>query len=150
VRLRNRLTLICHSSDTARAEAKPLGTANMAAVDAAKVVSKLGAPRCTPRRVRQGISAWVARVVLTCLRDDIVRAFKSAAAQSLSVNGIRGRLEPTLRSRPAAAVGWVSLCDVWKELEGEIGLRRDAKPTVWMWAEVPCHAVKHSTSGTPA
>ena len=29
----------------------------------------------------------------------------------------------------------------------EITAIRDAKPTVWMWAEVPCHAVKRSTSG---
>jgi hypothetical protein len=99
---------------------------------------------------RQGISAWVGRVVLTYLRDDIVRAFKSAAPVALAVNGLRGRLEPALRSKPASAVAWVPLRDVWKGLEAEINAVRDAKPTVWMWAEVPCHAVKRSTSGTPA
>ena len=94
---------------------------------------------------RQGISAWVARVVLTYLRDDIVRAFKSAAPVALAVNGIRGSLEPSLKSRPSFAVGWVPLRDVWRGLEHEIAMVRDAKPTVWMWAEVPCHSVKRST-----
>jgi hypothetical protein len=94
---------------------------------------------------RQGISAWVARVVLTYLRDDIVRAFKSAAPVALAVNGVRGRLEPALKSKPSSAVAWVPLRDAWKGLEGEIAAIREAKPTVWMWAEVPCHAVKRST-----
>ena len=30
-------------------------------------------------------------------------------------------------------------------LEDEIATVRDAKPTVWMWSEVPCHVVKRST-----
>jgi hypothetical protein len=94
---------------------------------------------------RQGISAWVGRVVLTYLRDDIVRAFKSAAPVALAVNGLRGRLDPALRSRPSAAVAWVPLREVWKGLEDEIGGVREAKPTVWMWSEVPLHAVKRST-----
>jgi hypothetical protein len=95
---------------------------------------------------RQGISAWVARVVLTYLRDDIVRAFKSAAPVALAVNGVRGRLEPALKSKPSSAVAWVPLREAWKGLEGEIAAIREAKPTVWMWAEVPCHAVKRATA----
>jgi hypothetical protein len=95
---------------------------------------------------RQGISAWVARVVLTYLRDDIVRAFKSSAPVALAVNGIRGRLEPALRSKPASAVAWVPLREIWKGLDQEISGVRDAKPTVWMWSEVPLHAVKRSTA----
>jgi hypothetical protein len=96
---------------------------------------------------RQGISAWVGRVLLTYLRDDIVRAFKSAAPVALAVTGIRGRLEPALKARPSSAVAWVPLRDVWKGLEGEIGSLRESKPTVWMWSEVPCHAVKRSSTG---
>jgi hypothetical protein len=94
---------------------------------------------------RQGISAWVARVVLTCLRDDIVRAFKSSALVALAVNGIRGSLEPALRSRPSFAVAWVPLREIWKGLDDQIGGVREAKATVWMWSEVPLHAVKRST-----
>jgi len=96
---------------------------------------------------RQGISAWVARVVLTYLRDDIVRAFKSSAPLALAVSGLKGRLEPAIRTRPSAVAGWVPLREVWKGLDREIELVREAKPTVWMWAEVPCHSVKRSTSG---
>ena len=96
---------------------------------------------------RQGISAWVAKVVLTYLRDDLVRAFKSAAPVALAVTGVRGSLEPALRTRPSAATAWVPLREIWKGLESDIGAIRDAKPTVWMWAEVPCHAVRRSTAG---
>lgn len=99
---------------------------------------------------RQGISAWVARVVLTYLRDDVVRAFKSSAPVSLVVNGVRGRLEPALRAKPSNAVAYVPLRELWKGLDAEIATVRTAKPTVWMWTEVPCHAVKRSTSGTLA
>src|SRR5690349_15311747 len=63
---------------------------------------------------RQGISAWVIKVVLTYLRDDIVRALKSAAPVALAVNGIRGSLEPALRARPSSAVAWVPLREAWK------------------------------------
>ena len=96
---------------------------------------------------RQGISAWVARVVLTYLRDDIVRAFKSAAPVALAVTGLRGSLEPALKTKPSFAVAWVPLREIWKGLESEIAGVRAAKPTVWMWSEVPCHAVKRSTAG---
>src|SRR5262245_55072051 len=37
----------------------------------------------------QGISAWVSRVILTYVRDDIVRAFKSSAPVALAVRGLR-------------------------------------------------------------
>jgi len=94
---------------------------------------------------RQGISAWVTRVVLTYLRDDIVRAYKSAAPLALAVNGLRGRLEPALRTKPAAAVAWVPLREIWKGIDQEISGVRDAKPTVWMWAEVPLQEVKRFT-----
>jgi hypothetical protein len=94
---------------------------------------------------RQGISAWVTRVVLTYLRDDIVRAFKSAAPVALAVTGVRGRLEPALRARPSSALAWVPLREVWKGLEAEIAGVREGKPTVWMWCEVPVQSVKRST-----
>lgn len=96
---------------------------------------------------RQGVSAWVSKVVLTYLRDDLVRAFKAAAPVALAVTGVRGSLVPALRTRPFAAVGYVPLREIWKGLDSEIAAIRDAKPTVWMWSEVPCHAVKRSTAG---
>ena len=94
---------------------------------------------------KQGISAWVGRVVLTYLRDDLVRAFKAATPLALAVNGVRGRLEPSLRSKPSWAIGWVPLREIWRGLDGEIASVRQAKPTVWMWSEVHCHSVKRST-----
>lgn len=94
----------------------------------------------------QGISAWVARVVLTYLRDDIVRAIKSAAPVALAITGLKGRLEPALKSRPSSAIAWVPLRDVWRGLDDRIGAVRQDQPTVWMWARVPVTAVKRSTA----
>lgn len=78
---------------------------------------------------------------------DIVRAFKASAPVALAVTGVRGSLEPALKAKPASAAALVPLRDIWKGLEGEIAALRDARPTVWMWSEVPCQAVKRSTSG---
>lgn len=103
--------------------------------------------RVTLELERQGISAWVSKVVLTYLRDDLVRAFKSAAPVALAVSGVRGSLEPAFKTRPSSAVAWVPLREAWKGIEHEIETVRYAKPTVWMWSEVPCHAVKRSTAG---
>jgi hypothetical protein len=89
----------------------------------------------------------VAKVVLTYLRDDVVRAFKSAAPVALTVSGVRGSLVPALRTPPSAVAAYVPLREIWKGLESEIAVIREAKPTVWMWSEVPCHAVKRSTAG---
>jgi hypothetical protein len=94
---------------------------------------------------KQGISAWVTRVVLTYLRDDIVRAFRASAPVALGVHGLRARLEPTLKARPSGFVAWVPLREIWKGLEAEVAGMRAGKPTVWMWSEVPAHAVKRST-----
>jgi hypothetical protein len=93
----------------------------------------------------QGISAWVARVVLTYLRDDLVRAFKASAPVALAVRGLRASLEPALKAQPSGLAAWVPLRDIWKGLDGEVAALRAAKPTVWMWTEVPAHAVKRST-----
>ena len=93
----------------------------------------------------QGISAWVARVVLTYLRDDIVRAFKASAPLSLAVRGVRATLEPSFKPKPTGLAAWVPLRELWKGLDGEVAAVRAGKPTVWMWSEVPAHAVKRST-----
>ena len=94
----------------------------------------------------QGISPWVTRVVLTYLRDDIVRAIKSAAPVAVAITGLKGRLEPALKARPSSAIAWVPLRDVWKGLDDQISALRQQQPTVWMWARVPVTAVKRSTA----
>lgn len=94
---------------------------------------------------RQGISSWVTRVVLTYLRNDIVMAFKSAAPVALAISGLRGSVQPVLKARPPGTVAWVPLRDVWRGIDAEIGDVRAAKPTVWMWRDVPLAAVKRST-----
>lgn len=95
---------------------------------------------------RQGVSSWVTRVVLTYLRNEIVMAFKSAAPVALAISGLRGSVQPALKAKPPGTVAWVPLREVWKGIEAEIGEVRAAKPTVWMYRNVPLTAVKRSTS----
>jgi hypothetical protein len=94
---------------------------------------------------RQGVSSWVTRVVLTYLRNDIVMAFKSAAPVALAISGLKGSVLPALKAKPAGTVAWVPLREVWKGIEAEIGEVRAAKPTVWMYRDVPLTSVKRST-----
>jgi hypothetical protein len=93
----------------------------------------------------QSVSPWVTRVVLTYLRDDVVRAFRSSAPVALAVRGLRASLEPALKTQPSGLAAWVPLREVWKGLEATVIATRAEKPTVWMWSHVPAHAVKRST-----
>ena len=94
---------------------------------------------------RQGVSSWVTRVVLTYLRNEIVMAFKSAAPVALAIAGLKGSVQPALKARPPGTVAWVPLREIWKGIEAEIGEVRTAKPTVWMYRDVPLTSVKRST-----
>jgi len=97
--------------------------------------------RLALRLQAQGISPWVVRVVLTYLRNDLVRAWKSSAAVALAINGLKGTLEPALRQRPASATAWVPLREIAKGIDAEIQRVCDARPTVWMWRRVSVQAV---------
>jgi hypothetical protein len=88
-----------------------------------------------------GASAWVVRVVLTYLRNDLIRAWKSSAAVALAINGLKGSLEPALKPRPAAAASWIPLREIAKGIEAEIRRVGDARETVWMWRKVSVNAV---------
>lgn len=97
--------------------------------------------RLALRLQAQGVSPWVVRVVLTYLRNDLVRAWKSSAAVALAINGLKGTLEPALKSPPASASAWVPLREIAKGIDAEIQRTRDARETVWMWRNVSVHAV---------
>ena len=94
---------------------------------------------------RQGISSWVTRVVLTYCRKEIVLAWRAGSSVALAVSGLKGSVEPALRARPGGTVAWVPLREIWRGLDAEIGEVRSAQPHVWMWRDVPVHAVKRST-----
>ncbi len=94
---------------------------------------------------RQGISSWVSRVVLTYLRKEIVLAFRAGSHVALAVSGLKGSVEPALKARPGGTVAWVPLREIWRGLDAEIAEVRSAQPNVWMWRDVPVHAVKRST-----
>jgi hypothetical protein len=97
--------------------------------------------RLALRLQAEGVSPWVARVVLTYLRNDLVRAWKSGAAVALAIRGLKGTLEPALRSRPASISAWVPLREVARGIDTEIQRTRDARETVWMWRKVSVNAV---------
>jgi hypothetical protein len=94
----------------------------------------------------EGMSSWLVRVVLTYLRDDLVRAWKAAAPLALAVRGIQATLEPVVRNRPASAVAWVPLRDIWRGLDAEVQKVSDARDQVWMYRPVPVRSVPRSTA----
>lgn len=96
--------------------------------------------RLALRLQADGVSPWVVRVVLTYLRNDLIRAWKSSAAVALAINGLKGTLEPALKPRPASATAWVPLRDISKGIDVEIQ-RACTRDTVWMWRKVSVHAV---------
>jgi hypothetical protein len=85
----------------------------------------------------QGVSATVARGVLTYLRDDLIRAWRAAQSMAVAVTGLKGSLEPVPRGRPKWAVAWVPLRELWRDLEVQIHKIREAQPDLWMWKERP-------------
>lgn len=93
--------------------------------------------RLAVRLRHEGISPWVARAVLTYLQNDITRAWKAAAPLALSVEGMRGRLEPAAKSKPGRAAAWIPLRDIWRGLDNELRRVCDARDTLWMWRHVP-------------
>jgi DNA-binding transcriptional MerR regulator len=97
--------------------------------------------RLALRLQAEGVSPWVVRVVLTYLRNDLVMAWKSSAAVALAIQGLKGTLEPALRSRPAALSAWVPLREIGRGIDTEIQRTRDAHETVWMWRKVSVNAV---------
>jgi hypothetical protein len=93
----------------------------------------------------EGLSSWTIRVILTYLRNDLVRAWKAAAPLTLSVRGIQASLEPTVRTRPSAATAWIPLREIWRGLETEVQRTSDARDQVWMYRPVPVRSVPRST-----
>lgn len=94
----------------------------------------------------EGLSPWVTRVVLTYLRDDLVRAWKAAAPLSVAVRGVRGSLEPAPKGRPRWAVAWVPLRDIWRGLDAEVERVAGARETVWMWRPIAARDVPRTTA----
>jgi len=85
----------------------------------------------------QGVSAAVARGVLTYLRDDLIRAWRAGQSMAVAVRGLKGSLEPVPHGRPKWAVAWVPLRELWRDLDTQIGKIREARPDLWMWKERP-------------
>lgn len=98
--------------------------------------------RLALRLQADGVSPWVGRVVLTYLRNDLIRAWKASAQVALAIHGLKGTLEPALKPRPAMATAWVPLRDISRGIDAEIQRACAGRDTVWMWRKVSVHAVR--------
>ena len=94
----------------------------------------------------EGLSPWGTRVVLTYLRNDIIRAWKAGSSVTLAVTGVQGALQPSLKPRPARALASVPLREIWHGLDAEIQRVCAARSAIWMWRPVPVHAVPRATA----
>lgn len=102
--------------------------------------------RLAIRLESEGVSPWLVRVILTYLRNDLVRAFRAASPLALAVRGIQGSLEPALKNRPTWAVAFVPLRDTWQGVESEFQKIIEARDEVWMWSRVPVRTVPRGTA----
>jgi hypothetical protein len=101
--------------------------------------------RLALRLQAEGISPMVARVALTYLRNDLVRAWKAGAGLAVAITGVHGSLQPALKAKPVAAVAYVPLLEIWRGLETELQRVCAARAEVWMWRHVPVDAVPRAT-----
>lgn len=92
-----------------------------------------------------GVSPQLTRVVMTYLRDDLVRAWKSAASLAVAVRGLQATLEPAVRSRPSRVSAWVPLRPIWQGLDARVQAVADARDDVWMYRKVKVGAVPRNT-----
>ena len=102
--------------------------------------------RLALRLQADGVSPMIARVTLTYLRNDLIRAWKASAAVALTLAGVHGSLQPVLKAKPPGATAYVPLLEVWRGLENELQKVCAARGEVWMWRPVPVNAVPRSTA----
>jgi hypothetical protein len=102
--------------------------------------------RLALRLQAEGVSPMVARVTLTYLRSDLIRAWKAGAAVALTVAGVHGSLQPAMKPKPPDAVACVPLLVIWRGLDGEVHKAAGGRGEVWMWRQVPVNAVPRATS----
>lgn len=93
----------------------------------------------------EGVSRVVTRVVLTYLRNDLVRAWKAGGAVALAIVGLHGSLQPALKTRPPGVAAFVPLREIWHGLEHEVHRAAASRRTVWMWRAVAVDAVPRAT-----
>jgi hypothetical protein len=134
--------------------------------EVAGLCGRLEGRRCSPRQVRYllvtgGLGSEAGRrahgqtrvytvldagVTLTYLRSDLIRAWKAGAAVALTVSGLHGSLRPALKARPAGAIAYVPLLEIWRGLEAEVHKVAAGRGHVWMWRRVPVNAVPRATA----
>jgi hypothetical protein len=102
--------------------------------------------RLALRLQAEGVSPMVARVALTYLRNDLIRAWKAGAGLALAITGVHGSIQPVLKTRPAGAVAYIPLLEIWRGLETELQRAAAVRSEVWMWRRVPVNAVPRASA----
>ena len=102
--------------------------------------------RLALRLQAEGVSPMVTRVTLTYLRSDLIRAWKASANVALALTGVHGSLQPALKPKPAGAIAFVPLLEIWRGLETEVHKAAAGRGEVWMWRHVPVNAVPRATA----
>jgi hypothetical protein len=92
--------------------------------------------RLALRLEREGVSSWVARVVVAYLRDELIAAFESRARVALRLVGIRGAIVRDAAEERTGNAVFVPLRPICEPLASEIRRVRVKRPTVWMWREL--------------
>lgn len=93
-----------------------------------------------------GVSPWLSRVVITYLRDDLVRAWKTTAPLGVAVRGLQATLEPALKGRPVWAGVWIPLREIWRGLDSDVQRTSAARDDVWMYRRVKVGAVPRNSA----
>ena len=76
------------------------------------------------------------RVVLTCLRSELVRAWKAGSPLAVTLRGMRATLEPSIKGHPPKTVAWVRLRTNWQGLDMRVQAVADARDDVWIYRPV--------------
>jgi hypothetical protein len=103
--------------------------------------------RLAVRLGTQGLSPWVARVVLTYSGAEIRAAWTSGASVALAVRGVTGSIEGATPGPDAPAVAArVLLRSVFVGTVSAIRQERRARPTIWRWKARPATALAQASA----
>ena len=93
----------------------------------------------------EGVSPQLTRVVLTYLRAELVRAWRSGAPLGVALRGMQATLEPAIKGRPPRTHAWVPLRTIWQGLDSRVQEVADERDEVWMYRPVRAATVPRNT-----
>jgi hypothetical protein len=91
----------------------------------------------TAMTLSRTISPWVARVVVTYLREALRAGWEQGRPLRLVVTGIRGELQPVSLPVPSTASASVALAQMLAGVDAALERQRRREPSIWMWRKLP-------------